>query len=429
MSFVCAPQLTGLVRGTPKEGAKHRANGKAICEEAGNERYSRSVTLDRSRSHLNKYDGYTSGGKCWEAMETQADVYRMKVKGKGGVEHERPLRSDAVIGWAVIFNPPAEATVGWTSDDYERFSRDSLDALEAIEPRLFGSKNLRMTAIHKDEGMPDEYGEFGQHLHAIGDAIDQEGRYCGNLMDARLISRINLEYPALMRKRGWDMEDIDQTDYYRMGKNDDGTYRDPEYRAARKVKRAGKRAGRSVNKYVADVTREAYEDAEAAYAQAQEEKNKARHEYVVADTARRKAEQEIEKRRAEAEIEIEAHRTAQNRAADADREKVADELGRAQRAAKTLESGLDGLDYYQGLVEFARTRYRNKDGKRVSLLEDYEKQAGVALTADEAKAAMEAAEAERQKAAEAIREAQECSERAEEKKRLKQLTKDGDLSL
>ena len=98
MGYKCTPQVVGLVRGEPKEGQKHRANGQKICEEAGNERYSRSVTLDRSRSTDNVYEGYRSGGKCWEDMETEAAEYRVKGKTKNGKDYERGLRADAVVG-------------------------------------------------------------------------------------------------------------------------------------------------------------------------------------------------------------------------------------------------------------------------------------------------------------------------------------------
>ena len=43
MGWKCLPQVTGLVRGEPKPGAKHRSNGAAICGEAGKERHSASA--------------------------------------------------------------------------------------------------------------------------------------------------------------------------------------------------------------------------------------------------------------------------------------------------------------------------------------------------------------------------------------------------
>lgn len=255
MGYTCVPQVLGLVRGEPKEGAKHRANGEKICEEAGNERYSQSRTLDRTRSHLNEYDGFRSGGKCWEAMAEDAEAYQAPVKMKNGRTAMRKLRADAVIGWAVIFNPPADMCAGWTKDDYERFDTDSFEVLNEIEPRLFRRENIRMSAKHRDEGTPDEQDHYGEHEHRIGDAKDQDGRYCGNLIDAGLMDRINKDYPAKMRARGWNLDDVDRTDFSRMGKNPDGTYKDPEYRAARKAKQREKKAGRSVNQYLEDLAK------------------------------------------------------------------------------------------------------------------------------------------------------------------------------
>ena len=105
MGYKCTPQIIGLVRGEPKPGAKHRAPCLKICEEAGNERYSKSVTLDRTRSKYNVYEGFRSGEKCCASMEAEAAEYRVRGKTKDGKDYERGLRADAVIGFAVIFNP------------------------------------------------------------------------------------------------------------------------------------------------------------------------------------------------------------------------------------------------------------------------------------------------------------------------------------
>ena len=64
MGWKCLPQVTGLVRGEPKPGAKHRSNGAAICGEAGKERHSASETLDRTRSKYNQYAGHVTGREC-----------------------------------------------------------------------------------------------------------------------------------------------------------------------------------------------------------------------------------------------------------------------------------------------------------------------------------------------------------------------------
>lgn len=293
----CAIQVMGLVRGEPKPGAKHRANGSKICLEAGTERHSRSETLDRSRSHLNDYSGgESSGAAAWAAMQARADAYRITgtfASGKrAGEQYSRALRADAVVGWSLIINPPAAATAGWTKADYDKFYADSLKVLGKIEPRLFKKPSVRMTAVHHDEGLEDVPGEFSKHKHIIGDAVDEQGRYCGNIIDAALMVRINLEYPKLMRQLGHDVEDVDQTDFHRMGKNEDGTYRDPEYRAERLAKAKAKKNGMSVNEYLDYLAEEGEKLALEHVAKAEEAQRAAEAAQRAAEALRAKAEEE-----------------------------------------------------------------------------------------------------------------------------------------
>ena len=197
MGWKCAPQVMGLVRGEPKQGQKHRANIRKIAMEAGYERASKSDTLDKSRSKQNQYDGYSSGAEFAAVMEQEASKYRVKVNGKTKdkkpVVREKGLPHNAVIGWAVIYNPPAEVCATWTNDDYQKFYADCRECMAKIEPRLFRSENIRMSAEHFDEGIPpdENSGVIDRHLHDLGVSKDADGRYCGNLIDAKLLIKIN----------------------------------------------------------------------------------------------------------------------------------------------------------------------------------------------------------------------------------------------
>ncbi|MCD8125036.1 MAG: hypothetical protein LUE23_08385 [Lachnospiraceae bacterium] len=87
----------------------------------GKERISSSVTLDRSKSSLNIYEGESdSGFAVWDDMERRANEYRQEVQGKdrsgNPVTRYRGLRKDAVIGCAVIINPPYEVCKDWTRE-------------------------------------------------------------------------------------------------------------------------------------------------------------------------------------------------------------------------------------------------------------------------------------------------------------------------
>lgn len=258
MGWKCAPQVMGLVRGEPKQGQKHRANIRKIAMEAGYERASRSDTLDRSRSSQNQYDGYRSGSKFADDMEQEAAEYRVKVNGKTKdsqpIVREKGLPHNAVIGWAVIYNPPAEVCADWTDADYAKFHRDCRDCMAAIEPRLFRAENIRMSAEHYDEGVPPESasGKIDRHFHDLGISKDADGHYCGNLIDAKLLIRINERFPALMRERGWDMDDLDRTDFER-------AKTDKEYASERNAKR--RKSGLSVNKHLSRKAQKLVDDA------------------------------------------------------------------------------------------------------------------------------------------------------------------------
>lgn len=266
MGWKCAPQVMGLVRGEPKQGQKHRANIRKIAMEAGYERASKSDTLDKSRSKQNQYDGYSSGAEFAAVMEQEASKYRVKVNGKTKdkkpVVREKGLPHNAVIGWAVIYNPPAEVCATWTNDDYQKFYADCRECMAKIEPRLFRSENIRMSAEHFDEGIPpdENSGVIDRHLHDLGVSKDADGRYCGNLIDAKLLIKINERFPALMRECGWDMDDLDRTDFER-------AKTDKEYASERNAKR--RQSGLSVNKHLGKKAREMAEDAAELVEQAE----------------------------------------------------------------------------------------------------------------------------------------------------------------
>ena len=256
MGWKCAPQIVGLVRGEPKPGAKHRANGMMIAKEAGYERASRSETIDRSRSHLNEYTGYRSGKEFWEQMEADAAAYRVQVPGKTKsgepIIREKGLQHNAVIGWAAIYNPPAEVCMSWDRDTYEKFFNDCRECMSLISP-IFRKDNRIMSAVHWDEGVPPEEGNLPDlHAHDLGVCKDQDGRYCGNLIDAKLLVKINSMFPKMMRERGWEMDDLDTTDFER-AKGDE------EYRQERNEKR--KRSGLSVNSHLRQKSYKMAEDA------------------------------------------------------------------------------------------------------------------------------------------------------------------------
>lgn len=246
MGWKCTPQITGLVRGEPKAGQKHRSNAERIIAEAGKERVSKSDTLDKDRSYLNRYTGFESGYDCLNYITKEADEYRQEVTGKGGAKHYRKLREDAIIGYAIIYNPPEEICSSWTDEEYTKFYEDSRDVMEQICPDIFRRDTIVMSAEHHDEGTITDTSKISRHIHDIGIPKNRDGRYCGTKIDAKLCADINKSYPKLMREKGWDIDDLDCTDW-------DKYNSDEEYRAERKSKQ---KSGKSVNEYLANKMRQ-----------------------------------------------------------------------------------------------------------------------------------------------------------------------------
>lgn len=332
MGWKCVPQVMGLVRGDGmrrdgKGQAKHRANAAAIIHEAfeiadqndGHPipfRKSASETYDRSRTPKNRYTGYRTADDVIAALEEQAATQTVEVQTKDKktgetVIRKRPLRSDAVIGVAVILKPPCAIARTWTQDQYDKFYRDSWDVMEAIqcggeidkktgklkrgqEPcRLFRRNNIVASAEHWDEGSLVE-GEdvYTGHGHFILKPEDEDGKYKGNLIDPYFLSRLSAVYPRMMRERGWDIEDCDCTDWGKFA--DEETSEGKSYRRKRKAKI--RESGKSVNKYIAD---KKLEEAEAHLEEAASVVEQAAA--IMEDVGRREQEAEEKVRIAEAD--------------------------------------------------------------------------------------------------------------------------------
>ena len=370
MGYKCAPQLLGLVNGEPpvktnsKTGKhyknRHRANGKAIAMEMGPERASKSKTLDRSRSHLNTYEGLPSGESCWAAMMDDVEAYRMPVKLRNGKTAYRRLsekmKEELVPGWSIIINPPPEMTVGWSDADYDRFDADSLDVLGELCP-IFRRKNVRGKAIHRDEGREEAPGEFGRHTHWLGDSLDDEGRYCGSIINGDLYDLINRQYPAMMRDRGWELDDLDVTDWEK--------YRDdPDYKAERDEKRRNQ--GREVNRVIADERRDARMEVAMERHEARELRDvvaqlEQQADTIIADALDEATEIRVEARKYASDTKKEADRDR----AEATRDRNAAD-GDAQDADEYAQQTRAGADAYatqteDGADEYARTTKQNAD--------------------------------------------------------------------
>ena len=362
MGYICVPQIMGLVRGTPKPGQKHRANVRAICAEAGKERISNSVTFDPTRSDRNEYEGFESGFACADDMTKRANEYRQQVSGKTKsgepIIRERSLREDAVIGWAMIFNPPDEMTKNWTKDDYEKFDQDSWEVLCKIEPRIFRDSNVLMKSWHWDEGVPREikYDLPGGHTHRIGDCLDENGSYCGNIIYRKLFEKVNKNYAPMMRERGWDIDEPDMTDWEKFyARDDDGNFINEEYRNERK--KVLKSRGKTNTKYVFDKVSKTQSEASEILDQAVQVNAAATQRMELASDLMLEADamqQYAKKAVSDAEEEAENQRADRNTywlETKKYKNEVSDLMGKRDALSKEIEDRKKALDDFEAEAE------------------------------------------------------------------------------
>lgn len=279
MGFQCLPQVLKLVRGDGmrrdgKGKSKLQANAAAITNEAhpikdpvdGHPipiRKSASETYDRTRTKYNKYVGPVMADDVLEALDEEAAKQKVEVRVKDKetgetVVRQRALPSNAVIGLAVIYNPPCDVARNWTPEQYDRFIRDCEEVMAQIPCRkmdkkghavgepyyLFRQENRVARVEHWDEGEPGDPPIYTGHWHETYTPADQYGKYNGNMVDSLFLSvMVNRMFPQMMRERGWDIDDPEHTDWERFAD-------DQEYKAKRKTRI--KRGGRSVNQYRAD---------------------------------------------------------------------------------------------------------------------------------------------------------------------------------
>lgn len=169
--------------------SKNCGNLRKIAEEAMTERATNDPDIERKLSSTNVYAGVShSGEEVADMIEAEAQEYSDSLVAEGG----RKLRSDAVIGFSLIVKPPAEWVNLLSDSQREKFFADS----DSVIAEMVGGDNIRATALHRDEQ--------GEHKHYIGMPYTPDGRLCAKeVINLRLFHRLNDEYPAQMRQRGW----------------------------------------------------------------------------------------------------------------------------------------------------------------------------------------------------------------------------------
>lgn len=275
MSFkVGTPTLALKMEKVKQFNERKHGLAEKILEEAGEERYSRSRTFDRSRAGLNDYSGgmFSSGSEAFEHLQkawAEADeVHRANSKSHRG------LRKDKDVAFALIVKPPAEWANEQDAETLDRFFEDFHDEMTAAG--IFKDENVLIRARHRDEAGEHEHYVFMLDRTPEGDLGDglnywfkprRKGDPKSSFHDA-----LNHDIPRAMQARGWDVAESTNEDAYDPQKAAEMTPEERDaYSAECVAKKKAKRHGKSVNEYIADKrAEEANEAAEKAIERAAE---------------------------------------------------------------------------------------------------------------------------------------------------------------
>ncbi len=320
-------------KGAAAKNGKRFGDGRSICVEAGEERYSKTENFDPSRSDLNVHLGRFSGGDdAWDYVKkrvAEAEEIR-RAKGKRG------YRKDATVAYALIVKPEGEWANAQTPETLDKFFNDAASVLDDLG--IVKKDETVLRERHWDEGISAE--EPCVHEHYVFMAHDAEGDLVGSRhLRLKEFTKLNKDFPRIMREKyGWECEEL--TDYDAEKTKSMTPEEKAEYNAEHIAKKKAKRHGLSANEYAAEKrAKKAEKRAKEAVAIAAEAEDKLREV-----TAERDAEM------AAKNAAITERKLVENRLATAKREIAAAEpqlkqtraaIASAQADQKKAEKGRD----------------------------------------------------------------------------------------
>ena len=345
-------------RKSTKARNTHTGQLDKILREAMEEREARDPDIDRERTKDNEYlKGYgqaeaiRSGDELARLLEARADRYGEARRAAGG----RGVREDAGIGLAMIIKPPADEVMGWPPGLRAQFFRDAEAAVDGI----LGAENCVGGVVQRDEPGEHEHRFYAPYRDGT---LDANAFCCPDMW-----RRLNTEFPAEMRRRGWDgvaKPRVDDPELY----DPERAAADPEYLEARREKKRS--FGRQSRDYKAAKDREKRQEA-ARMAQERMELERREKDASARERALEGRQEALEAR----EVEVEAER--QRAKQEADRaERLADkakaewvEAGVASGKAKAAQEAMEGLrDRWEAEVKALSPEPEAKPGPKGRLL-------------------------------------------------------------
>lgn len=191
-----------------EKSRKNSGNARAVIKEClettladGSKiRYCKDDDYDSSLTKKNLYwnNGYRDATELCDYWDELASKH--KVKGKDG--KEKKLRSDAGIGFTGIVKPEEDFIKTLNAEQQRKFFLDALQVLK----QMYADNGMVM------DFFVIQYDEGNVHAHYGGHDPDYQ---LGKKLGLPFKTALNSTFPALMRERGWQLNDLSR---YKQGK-------------------------------------------------------------------------------------------------------------------------------------------------------------------------------------------------------------------
>ena len=190
-----------------------------MVEDEAGLRHSATINYDQSRSHLNIYslpDGVQTGEDLYAWVEAQfekrnaervqeTEVCCITKGADAGRAYERkkqPMSPRTNPALTFVLTPAADDVKDMSRDEKLQLATDMVEALEYG----MGHKTCAY-AVHFDEGVPDENGEYpGFHVHAVMLTTDEAGDFSSTrLWNRSRMTAMHRDFVKALTDFGYDV--------------------------------------------------------------------------------------------------------------------------------------------------------------------------------------------------------------------------------
>lgn len=173
-------------------------------QEMNDERIGRDMDIDHDMTHLNVWMEGNSSDDVVQIVQNKIDEIN-RIKRENG---KRALRKDAVSVVEIIEKPNIEYMSELNYEEKVKFLNDSHDTFK----QLIHEWNPNWTILESVQHH-DEFGGLSAHNHNLIMLTTEDDKGLPTMnafkeVNLKFYSYINKNYPKMMRKRGYEVEDV-----------------------------------------------------------------------------------------------------------------------------------------------------------------------------------------------------------------------------